>query len=197
MAAAAAIAEDEIIKKRLLIDGEGDGDDRRLNRLLRTFLRFCSPSCPEEERASLYQKLFVLLAQCEFAMSKLDMVQSMNCKELDNYSSLVDKIETNVEEAHQKIADSREELVIATQIRQNRQEYNALAKVIQQHPDRQETVNQLDKLSTELTELNTRKEQHETKLALRRKQFHLLMHSIYELQGVLDDEEKDTMMDTS
>ena len=50
MAAAAALAEDEIIKKRLLIDGEGDGDDRRLNRLLKTFLRFCSPTCPEEER---------------------------------------------------------------------------------------------------------------------------------------------------
>ena len=43
-------------------------------------------------RASLYQKLFVLMAQCEFSMSKLEMMHDMNSKELENYSSLVDTI---------------------------------------------------------------------------------------------------------
>ena len=48
--AAALASEDEVIRKRLLIDGEGEGDDRRLNRLLRTFLKFCSAQEDETER---------------------------------------------------------------------------------------------------------------------------------------------------
>lgn len=32
---------DEVIKRRLLIDGDGTGDDRRLNILLKTFLKWC------------------------------------------------------------------------------------------------------------------------------------------------------------
>lgn len=36
------ICADEIIRKRLLIDGEGAGDDRKIQTLLRTFLKWCN-----------------------------------------------------------------------------------------------------------------------------------------------------------
>lgn len=40
---------DEVIRKRLLIDGDGAGDDRRINLLLKTFTKWCnSPGTPEE-----------------------------------------------------------------------------------------------------------------------------------------------------
>ena len=41
---------DEIIRKRLLIDGEGAGDDRRITALLRTFLKWCNSTSAEEDR---------------------------------------------------------------------------------------------------------------------------------------------------
>ena len=41
---------DEIIKKRLLIDGDGGNDDKRLNNLIRTFIRWCNSSEPAEEK---------------------------------------------------------------------------------------------------------------------------------------------------
>ena len=41
---------DEIIRKRLLIDGEGTGDDRRITALLRTFLKWCNSTSAEEDR---------------------------------------------------------------------------------------------------------------------------------------------------
>ena len=39
---------DEIIRKRLLIDGEGAGDDRRITALLKTFLKWCNSMEGEE-----------------------------------------------------------------------------------------------------------------------------------------------------
>lgn len=39
---------DEIIRKRLLIDGEGAGDDRRITTLLKTFLKWCNSTGSEE-----------------------------------------------------------------------------------------------------------------------------------------------------
>ena len=46
---------DEVIRKRLLIDGDGAGDDRRINVLLKSFTKWCtSPNAPEEGWARLF-----------------------------------------------------------------------------------------------------------------------------------------------
>jgi hypothetical protein len=40
---------EEVIKRRLLIDGDGTGDDRRLNLLLRSFIKWSnSPTSPDD-----------------------------------------------------------------------------------------------------------------------------------------------------
>ena len=41
---------DEVIKKRLLIDGDGGNDDKRLNNLIKTFIRWCNSSESSEEK---------------------------------------------------------------------------------------------------------------------------------------------------
>lgn len=33
---------EDVIRRRLLIDGDGTGDDRRLNVLLKTFIKWCN-----------------------------------------------------------------------------------------------------------------------------------------------------------
>lgn len=41
---------EDVIRRRLLIDGDGTGDDRRLNVLLKTLIKWCNSSdeSPEE-----------------------------------------------------------------------------------------------------------------------------------------------------
>uniref|UniRef100_UPI0009B3BEE0 THO complex subunit 7 homolog n=1 Tax=Monopterus albus TaxID=43700 RepID=UPI0009B3BEE0 len=69
-------------------------------------------------------------------------------------------------------------------------EYDALAKVIQQHPDRHETLKQLEALDKELQHLSHIKENVDAKLELRKKQFHVLLCTIQELQQTLENDEK-------
>ncbi|KAL7986212.1 hypothetical protein Chor_011378 [Crotalus horridus] len=93
-----AVTDDEVIRKRLLIDGDGAGDDRRINLLVKSFIKWCHSGSQEE--------------------------------------------------------------------------------------------GQLEALGKELQHLSHIKESVEDKLELRRKQFHVLLSTIHELQQTLENDEK-------
>ena len=41
---------DEVIRKRLLIEGDGGNDDRRITSLLKNYIKFCSSTKPDEDK---------------------------------------------------------------------------------------------------------------------------------------------------
>lgn len=45
-----SVDDEAIIKRRLLIDGDGTGDDRRLNVLLKTYIKWCNSSDETDNR---------------------------------------------------------------------------------------------------------------------------------------------------
>ena len=74
--------DDEIIKKKLLIDGDGIGDDKRINLFLKNFIKWCDQkntavtegddqqqTVNYEEEALSYEKLIALTGQCEHALN--------------------------------------------------------------------------------------------------------------------------------
>ncbi|XP_078518486.1 THO complex subunit 7 isoform X1 [Lissotriton helveticus] len=184
-----AVTDDEVIRKRLLIDGDGAGDDRRINLLVKSFIKWCH-SGSHEEGYTQYQRMLATLSQCEFSMGKTLLVYDMNLREMENYETIYTDIESSIAAAHEKIAECKKQILQAKRIRKNRQEYDALAKVIQNHPDRHETLKQLDALEKELQHLSHIKDSVEDKLELRRKQFHVLLSTIHELQQTLESDEK-------
>ncbi|XP_031218073.1 THO complex subunit 7 homolog isoform X1 [Mastomys coucha] len=181
--------QDEVIRKRLLIDGDGAGDDRRINLLVKSFIKWCN-SGSQEEGYSQYQRMLSTLSQCEFSMGKTLLVYDMNLREMENYEKIYKEIECSIAGAHEKIAECKKQILQAKRIRKNRQEYDALAKVIQHHPDRHETLKELEALGKELEHLSHIKESVEDKLELRRKQFHVLLSTIHELQQTLENDDK-------
>ncbi|NXU07995.1 THOC7 protein, partial [Pardalotus punctatus] len=194
-----SFSSDEVIRKRLLIDGDGAGDDRRINLLVKSFIKWCN-SGSQEEGYSQYQRMLSTLSQCEFSMGKTLLVYDMNLREMENYEKIYKDIvqynsffffkENSIAAAHEKISECKKQILQAKRIRKNRQEYDALAKVIQHHPDRHETLKQLEALGKELQNLSHIKENVEDKLELRRKQFHVLLSTIHELQQTLENDEK-------
>ena len=51
---------DDIIKRKLLIEGDGGNDDRRINSLLKTFIKWCQSTESAEERfLFLYFTVFI------------------------------------------------------------------------------------------------------------------------------------------
>ena len=62
------MAEEEVMRKRLAVEGDGGGDDRRVMSLLKTFVRWCnSKGLSDEESEATYQKmLFTLGIESKF-----------------------------------------------------------------------------------------------------------------------------------
>lgn len=70
--------------------------------------------------------------------------------------------------------------------------------MIQEHPDREDTLQKLAELDKELESLKESKGSLDEKLDLRRKQFHVLVNAIHEMENILNDVNKDSeQMDAS
>ncbi|KAH7947137.1 THO complex subunit 7 homolog [Rhipicephalus sanguineus] len=186
----APVSEDEIIRRKLLIDGDGMGDDRRLNMLLKVFLKWCmTDDDGEEETRLVYERMLMTLAQCEFSISKSQHVLAMNDAEMKNYEQLYSEIEVGIANAQKKIVENKLELQKAKSIRKNKQEYDALAKVIATQPDRRGMLSQLECLEKQIRSLQESQQALDSRLEHRRRQFHVLLTSVYELGRILKDEE--------
>lgn len=61
--------------------------------------------------------------------------------------------EQGIGECQDNICKAREQLKSAIEIRRNRQQYDSLARVIQQHPDRVKTQEEIGTLQQELDQL--------------------------------------------
>ena len=122
----------------------------------------------------------------------------MTEREQERYEQLASDIRHELLTTRNEIVELREELKRGQQIRQHRQECDAMARVIQQHPERHvtmERISQLEHMLTELTEQHRHVAEH---LEARRKQGHLLVVAIHQLMGVFQDDDKDdTAMDTN
>lgn len=109
-------------------------------------------------------------------------------QELKNYEAISETIDSGIDHAKAQIEQSKENLVLAKKIRKNRMEYDVLAKIITQQPDRKKTTEKLEALKTELSDLENSRRQIQRKLEIRRSEFTVLMRSIKELQSKLDDD---------
>lgn len=136
-----------------------------------------------------YDRMLGQLAQCEFTVRKSAFSRKMMDDELENYKSISKAIDAGIEHAKVQITQSKENLVIAKKIRKNRMEYDVLAKVISQQPDRKETTAKLESLKKELDGLKEARTKLDHKLEARRNDFTVLMRSIQELQKKLDGED--------
>ncbi|XP_043483660.1 THO complex subunit 7 homolog [Leptopilina heterotoma] len=184
------MSDEEVIRRRLLIDGDGTGDDRRINVLLKSFIKWVNSSDADN---ILHERMLSQLAQCEFAQKKSRFVSNMSQEELRNYESLSNQIQVEIEEAKKDIEKTKIGLEEAKRVRKNRIEYDVLAKVINEQPDRVQTNSKLNTLRDELGCLKENSEQLERKLEMRRKQFHVLISSIHSLQGMLDEVDEEIM----
>lgn len=189
-----AVSEEEVMRMRLLVDGDGLGDDRRLNMLLKALVKWCNSENEDQSSCEQsYQRMLTQLASIEWSMAKSRQAEAMNIAEQQQYGKVHSKVEQGIVKARAEIEETKQELVEAKLVRKNRMEYDALAKVIQSHPDRDSSTSRLETVREELGQLEEREKQLQEKLETRKKQFHLLVSSIHQMQDLLaEDEDENT-----
>lgn len=189
MTTAAQINEDEIIKKRLIIEGDSGNEDRIINKLIRQFIKWCNNKDKAEEHNEDFEMIMALLSHIEFGLLRNHLIQEMNKLEQDNYEELYKKVNEEIEKAKVTIVQTKIELQEAKKIRKNRQEYDVLAKEINKYKDRQEMMDTIESLEKRLELLNETKNDLYKKIELRRKQFTVLFKSINNLKSLIETEQ--------
>merc|ERR1711934_42682 len=182
--------DENVVRTRLLLDGDGTGDDRRLNNISKMFIKWVvtkddeNPEKAKEDNKMHYSRLMASIAQCEWTENKSKLVQDMNRTDAKNY----EKIKLEISQAEEEIRQTKADLVEARKVRRNRMEYDALAKVISKNPDRSTQGRKIEDVKAELDDLKATEDALETKLESRKKQFHVLVQSIHNLQALLDED---------
>ena len=100
-----------------------------------------------------------------------------------------------IRKAEEEIRETKEELVKARKIRRNRMEYDAMAKVINKNPDRDTQGIKIEEIKSEIEQLKVTEAALEDKLESRKKQFHVLVQSIHNLQALLDEDNEINLTD--
>lgn len=189
---------EEVIRRRLLIDGDGTGDDRRLNVLIKSIIKwsYATEESPTEKQIS-FDKMLSQLCQCEFALKRSLLLNQTNEKQMQNYKTLQCKLEEKIKEVKVAIEESKNNLSQAKVLKQNRMMYDLMAQSIEKHPARKVTNECLENLKSELQELHDEQKRLEEKLDLKRKQFFVLVSSANSLRAMLEEMNDDVEMNQS
>ena len=142
----------------------------------------------KEDHRKQHSRLLATLAQCEWIHGKSSLVRDMNRKEAENYEKLYDQINGEIVQAEKEIQTTKKELIEARKIRRNRMEYDALAKVINENPDRETQGRKIEEIKAEIESYKATEAALEDKLESRKKQFHVLVKSIMDLQALLEED---------
>ncbi|XP_054162896.1 THO complex subunit 7 homolog [Oppia nitens] len=190
--------DDEVMRRKLLLDGDGVGDDRRLNVVLKQFIKWCLTDDETlEDRVLNYERILSTLSQCELSMTKSEQTLRMISREMENYEDLYRKIDKSIEDCQQKLVKCKAELSEAKRVRKNKCEYESMAVLIGRHPDRTDTMKQLQELEKEIRRLQKTKTDIQNKLEKRRKQFQVLLGAAQQLNQILNAEEESESNDTT
>jgi len=189
--------DEEVIRRRLLIDGDGTGDARMISKFTRAFLKFCSSDEAATDLEAQHERLLTTLASIEQTSIKWDNIRQMNEYQVESYDELSQVTKNTVEDAQEALNVAKTDLESARKIRSNCLEYHALAKLIQEHPDRQSTSTKIEQLSSSLSKLHSSRDSLEDTLDLRKKQLHALFTTLHQLEDSLKDDPSNTSQDST
>lgn len=194
--------EDEIIKKRLLIEGDSGNEDRCINKLIKLFIKYCDDPSKKDEsddtqsiQSSSYEMMMALISHIEFGLLRNQLLLDMNKNEQENYENLYKKVDLEIEKSKANIFKYKMDLEEARKIRKNRQEYDILAREIIKLPDRTQMQGNIELLTKKLEDLKQQKCDLDKKIDLRRKQFSVVLQSLNTLKSLLENDQYDEVQE--
>ncbi|KAL3270577.1 hypothetical protein HHI36_021114 [Cryptolaemus montrouzieri] len=182
------MSDEEVIRRRLLIDGDGTGDDRRLNVILKNLTKWVNtPDNSAIDNQIILDRILWQIGLCEFSVKRSQILTKTSAKQLEKYHQIQERFETEIAKTKDSIEESKSNLKQAKIWKQNHMMYDLLANTIVGHPARKETNEMLANLQSELQKLKEQSKSLEQKLDLRRKQFHVLVTSANQLRVMLEE----------
>ena len=122
-------------------------------------------------------------------MRKITLVADAAENELAQYEQATEQIDADAAATRAEIDRLQTELAYETKVRQNREEYESLAKMANVRPARRATEAKLLEIEEEMGRIAEEEEANIAELEVRAKQFHLLMQAVNDLKSTIAEDE--------
>ncbi|CAF1278786.1 unnamed protein product [Rotaria sordida] len=180
------LSEDDIIRSRLLYEGDQGIDDRRMLTLMKTFNKFIYDlSSNSDENNSTIEKLFSLLYSIEHSNHLLKSTYQMDELEQICYASKTQRLNEQIKQLRHELDQSELRLIEAKQKRSNLLEYDARAAMINKLGTRRELRAQQSATLERKHYFEHLQQTFEATYQQRLKQIAVYMRPIFELDEIL------------
>ena len=122
-------------------------------------------------------------------MRKITLVADAAHDELAQYEEASRQIDSDVSATRAEIGRLQTELTYEKQVRQNREEYEKVAKMANARPARRQTEEKLRQIQEEMRSIAEEEATNVAELEVRSKQFHLLMQAVNDLKSTIAEDE--------
>ncbi|CAF4355230.1 unnamed protein product, partial [Rotaria sp. Silwood2] len=192
------LSEDDIIRSRLLYEGDQGIDDRRILTLMKTFNKFIYDlSSNSDEHNSTIEKLLSLLYSIEHSQHLLKSTYQMDELEQLCYASKTQRLNEQVKQLRHELDQSELRLIEAKQKRSHLLEYDARAATINKLGTRRELRAQQAATLERKHYFEHLQQTFEATYQQRLKQIAVYMRPIFELDEILrQDANEDSPGDT-
>ncbi|XP_075240285.1 THO complex subunit 7 homolog [Convolutriloba macropyga] len=150
--------EEDMIYRRLLLEGDTGGDDKRMTQLLRSILKLSDLSDNggdgSDSPSEAAYKIITTLNQAETAVRRCTSICDMNANEVQFYEQELSKIEKSIEESKASVESFKEALENAKVVRKHKQAFDSLAQTILKEPARDLSVKRLEAIKGEMEQLH-------------------------------------------
>ncbi|KAK1947571.1 THO complex subunit 7 [Phytophthora citrophthora] len=140
-------------------------------------------TCKQELDALLWD-----MEQLQFEANKTEIWNYTCDRELEEYETLNSEIDTSIGKVTKEIEELKVKVHVEKTVRAYKEEYESIARVINELPSRKEIEAEIQGQKKRLEEATAAIEAVDTKLDLRTKQFTLLMSTIQNLKATLDED---------
>ncbi|KAF0987533.1 hypothetical protein HZS_5022 [Henneguya salminicola] len=182
------MADEEVLRKRLVNDNEGNGEEKRINTFIKNYLSFLLRDISDiEETEASYRKLKISLDQFEYNWKKQVDVNYLLDEDQNDHSQSINKFRQMIESARLEIQCKRNELLEAKSVNRLRQEYNILRQNLKKYQDPQEINESIACLDAQKKELTQKLDQFNQKLESYKNEYQVFMCSIMSLKDRLQN----------
>ena len=143
-----------------------------------------------DECEALHKALLFDLAQYEFSVGKVSALVDTNVRQVAEYDRTQQSVEAEMTTTKADIERLTKVLDQERTIRNQKEQYSALARRIHQYPSRNETQAEIARLEAEIQELERESGAVASALELRSKRFAGFMHALHDMQQLLLESEQ-------
>ncbi|CAD5226048.1 unnamed protein product [Bursaphelenchus xylophilus] len=171
---------EEAILRKFVADGDGFGEDKRLQTL---FIQLRNLNPEAEDNSEEVIRVENTLGLVEYSLEKQNVLSDLIYNETQVLKNLNMEIYGKIDQLKAQIDSVKKELEEAKLVRKNKQEYDDIARKIVEKPSREETTENLEKLHASLSDLHETQKELEQKLADKRTRVQELNVLIDEFRG--------------